>query len=105
MNKDLILREFLAIERTKLANQTTFLAYIRTGLYFIVAGTTLGAVVDTTFWTYMAIPMTSVGLIIILVGIFSYRVNNRRIVKSAANVGNIKADFLTEMGIDVKSVY
>lgn len=35
MNKDLVLREYLAIERTKLANETTLLAYIRTGLYFL----------------------------------------------------------------------
>lgn len=37
MNKDLVLREYLAIERTKLANERTLLTYIRTGLYFLVA--------------------------------------------------------------------
>lgn len=49
MNTDLILREHLAIERTRLANETTLLAYIRTGLYFLVAGSTLGQIVETTF--------------------------------------------------------
>jgi putative membrane protein len=38
MNKDLILRERLAIQRTHLANQTTFLAFLRTAMYFFVAG-------------------------------------------------------------------
>jgi len=49
MNKDLILREYLAIERTKMANQRTLLTYIRTGLYFLIAGSTLGAFLDTQF--------------------------------------------------------
>lgn len=42
MNKDLVLREHLAFERTKLANETTLQAYFRTGIYFLVAGSTVG---------------------------------------------------------------
>jgi putative membrane protein len=38
VNKDLILRERLALQRTTLANQTTILAFIRTAMYFFVAG-------------------------------------------------------------------
>ena len=38
VNKDLILRERLALQRTILANQTTVLAFIRTAMYFFVAG-------------------------------------------------------------------
>ena len=55
MNKDLVLREYLAIERTKLANERTLLTYIRTGLYFLVAGSTLGYVVDSPFWNTMGV--------------------------------------------------
>lgn len=36
----LILRDFLAIDRTVLANQNTFLAYLRTALTLFVAGLT-----------------------------------------------------------------
>lgn len=57
MNKDLVLREYLAIERTKLANETTLLAYIRTGLYFLVAGSTLGHIISTPFWTIFGTPL------------------------------------------------
>jgi putative membrane protein len=39
--KDLILRDYLAIERTILTNQATFLAYIRTSLTMMVVGVTL----------------------------------------------------------------
>jgi putative membrane protein len=37
VNKDLILRERLALQRTTLANQITVLAFIRTAMYFFVA--------------------------------------------------------------------
>ncbi len=42
----LIVRDFLARQRTKLANDRTLLAYIRTSLYFIVSGTALIKVND-----------------------------------------------------------
>jgi putative membrane protein len=35
---DLILRDWLALDRNKLANQRTFLAYVRTGLAFALLG-------------------------------------------------------------------
>jgi putative membrane protein len=38
INKDLILRERLALQRTILANQSTFLSFLRTSLYFLIAG-------------------------------------------------------------------
>ncbi|WP_375586381.1 DUF202 domain-containing protein [Cyclobacterium xiamenense] len=42
----LIVRDFLARQRTKLANDRTLLSYIRTSLYFIVSGTALIKVED-----------------------------------------------------------
>ena len=41
MNKDLILREKLALQRTILANQSTFLSFLRTSMYFLMAGLSL----------------------------------------------------------------
>jgi len=70
MNKELVLREFLAIERTKLVNQTTLLAYVRTGLYFLVAGSTIGELVNTNFWKVVGDPLVAIGLGLILAGIF-----------------------------------
>jgi putative membrane protein len=37
----LILRDWLALERTKLANERTFLAYFRSAMTFLVAGISL----------------------------------------------------------------
>lgn len=36
--KNLILRDYLALERTKLANVRTLFSYIRTSLYLLTAG-------------------------------------------------------------------
>ena len=41
VNKDLILRERLALQRTVLANQSTFLSFLRTAMYFLIAGLSL----------------------------------------------------------------
>lgn len=104
MNKDLILREYLAVERTRLANQTTLLAYIRTGLYFIVAGTTLGPFMETIFWKYMGIPCAAIGLIIIVIGIFTYRNTRKKINNSAKQIGSLKDDYLVSLGISATAI-
>jgi putative membrane protein len=39
--KELIVRDWLAIERTKLANERTFLAYFRTSLFIFVSAITI----------------------------------------------------------------
>jgi putative membrane protein len=38
--EDIILRDYLALERTRLANERTLLSYIRTALYLILGGIT-----------------------------------------------------------------
>ncbi len=41
LEDDLIVRDYLARQRTTLANERTLLSYIRTSLYFLVSGTAL----------------------------------------------------------------
>jgi putative membrane protein len=36
VREKIILRDFLAMERTRLSNERTYLTYIRTGLYFLL---------------------------------------------------------------------
>ncbi|MFD2200682.1 DUF202 domain-containing protein [Shivajiella indica] len=40
-DNELIVRDYLARQRTYLANERTLLSYIRTSLYFLVSGTAL----------------------------------------------------------------
>lgn len=97
MNKDLVLREYLAIERTRLANETTLLAYIRTGLYFLVAGSTLGQVVDTPFWKVAGPPLIVIGLMIMTVGAVRFIKIRKVIRKSRQNIGRSSAEFIRQV--------
>jgi putative membrane protein len=64
------LRDYLATDRTKLANQNTFLAYIRTALTLFVAGLTFvqffgSTIIETIGWIFVPIGIGTfvVGLI------------------------------------------
>lgn len=94
MNKDLVLREYLAIERTKLANERTLLTYIRTGLYFLVAGSTIGHLIETAFWNLMGSPIIIIGVVIMAFGFIRFFRVARVIEKSRKNVGNASIDFI-----------
>lgn len=94
MNKDLILREHLAIERTRLSNETTLLAYIRTGLYFIVAGSTLGHLIETVFWNIAGPPLIIIGVAIMTLGVVRFRKVSKNIEISRANIGNSSDSFI-----------
>ena len=94
MNKDLVLREYLAIERTRLANETTLLAYIRTGLYFLVAGSTLGQVIESEFWNIVGTPLIVIGLMIMVLGVVRYFRLKKSIEASKKNIGNSSEAFI-----------
>jgi len=94
MNKDLVLREYLAIERTRLANETTLLAYIRTGLYFLVAGSTLGHLIESNFWQVADLPLVVVGIAIMMLGIVRCFRLRKSIETSKRNIGNSSEAFI-----------
>lgn len=59
-HKSLILRDYLAIDRTILANETSYLSYIRTSLTLIAVGATLlkflsGEYSQVLGWMFIAI--------------------------------------------------
>ncbi|MBP7652065.1 DUF202 domain-containing protein [Candidatus Dependentiae bacterium] len=62
---DLILRDHLAIDRTKLANERTYLAYIRTSLTFFISGVSF-----LKFFDQLIMHIT--GWIFIPLGIYFY---------------------------------
>ena len=94
MNKDLVLREYLAIERTKLANETALLAYVRTGLYFLVAGSSLGHLIDSNFWRIADDPLIIIGLIIMVIGGVRYFRLRKSIAASKKNIGSSSEAFI-----------
>src|SRR5690554_3712046 len=72
-NKEtIILRDYLALERTKLANERTLLAYTRTSLYMILGGIAFLQLHDFSqiFWLgYMTIVLS---IFFIVLGLFRY---------------------------------
>lgn len=70
--EEIILRDYLSLERTKLANERTMLAYLRTSLYLLIGGIALLGVKgfkDLHFLGYTALGLS---LILLVVGIFRY---------------------------------
>ena len=72
-NQDqIILRDYLALERTRLANERTLLAYSRTSLYMLLGGIAFLQLEDFSkiVWVgYLAIGMS---IVLIIVGIYRY---------------------------------
>jgi putative membrane protein len=66
--EELILRDHLAVDRTMLANETTFLSYIRTSLTVLVVGATLVHVFSDSFTKILGIIMILIGLFIFVFG-------------------------------------
>lgn len=79
--EDIILRDYLALERTRLANERTLLSYIRTSLYLLLGGIAFLQLqgFDTIKWIgYVSIALS---IIIILIGIVRFQYLKRRLRK------------------------
>jgi putative membrane protein len=71
-NKDqIILRDYLALERTKLANERTLLAYSRTSLYMLLGGIAFLQLED--FNSIIWVGYLAIGLSIVLISVGIYR--------------------------------
>ncbi|EMR02015.1 DUF202 domain-containing protein [Cesiribacter andamanensis] len=70
--EEIILRDFLAMERTRLANERTFLSYIRTALFFLTGGLTLLQLRDYTDIRWIGYVAVSVSVVMIVIGTIRY---------------------------------
>jgi putative membrane protein len=96
INKDLILREKLALQRTVLANQSTLLAFLRTALYFSIAALSLHNLLKIDNSLYLEIGLYAISIILLISGITNFLVHRKRILKSERNIGNYKDEYLKE---------
>lgn len=95
INKDLILRENLALQRTVLANQSTFLSFLRTSMYFLVAGLSINNLFQMEDGAiFYQILLYTVSLAIFAFGVINYFRQNRKINESRIHIGAYKADYL-----------
>jgi putative membrane protein len=93
LNKDLILREKLALQRTVLANQTTFLAFLRTSMYFFIAGLSLESLlkVDHSYVIEMFFFISS--FVLFLIGVFNYFKHKKMIHDNRKHIGDYKMEY------------
>lgn len=93
MNKDLILRERLAIQRTIMANQSTFLSFLRTSMYFAVAGVSLDQLVKLPGGHIIEYIFLVISAVVLAVGVINYVIQKRKITESERHIGNYKLDY------------
>jgi putative membrane protein len=86
-NKDLILREKMALERTKMANYRTFLAFLRTSLYFPVAGISMHQALSLSYGRYLQLAGIIIGAIVLTIGIIYNRIAAKRLKDFDASIG------------------
>ena len=93
INKDLILRERLALQRTILANQSTFLAFLRTSMYFFVAGLSLESLlkIENSFIIEWFLFISS--FVIFCIGIFNYFRHKKMILENEKHIGDYKMEY------------
>lgn len=72
IEQELIIRDYLARQRTALANDRTLLSYIRTSLYFLVSGTALFEVNNLSHISNLGYLAFGLSIAFLGFGVFSY---------------------------------
>lgn len=93
LNKDLILRERLALERTIMTNNTTLLAFIRTSLYFAVAGLTLNNLLTINYGVYIEVSCWTISVVVLVIGVKNYYRQKKKISDSEKHIGDYKLEW------------
>lgn len=81
LEKEMIPRDYLARQRTALANDRTLLSYIRTSLYFLVSGTALVKVEDLENVKGLGYVSFAISLSMLMLGFYNYFKIRRRLKK------------------------
>ena len=70
--EEIILRDYLALERTKLANERTLLAYTRTSLYMLLGGIAFLQLEDFRSIKWVGNLALGLSIVLIIVGLYRY---------------------------------
>ena len=93
MNKDLILREKLALQRTILANQTTFLSFLRTSMYFLIAGLSVKNLLEIENSLLIQSGLFIVSFVILVLGVVKYFKHKKSILENKKHIGNYQLEY------------
>ena len=76
-DKELILRDHLALERTKLANERTLFAYIRMALYLLTVGIGIFQIESISRLDGLAWGCIIAGIFLFFLGLCPFRTNEK----------------------------
>jgi putative membrane protein len=88
--EEIILRDYLALERTKLANERTLLSYIRSSLYLLLGGVAiiqLEGFEGIKFIGYVSLSLT---ILLVLIGIYRFEKLNKQLKAYYKQIEQIK---------------
>lgn len=93
INRDLILREKLAIERTNMAIDRTVLSFVRTSLYFVVAGMTVNSLLKVSYGWWVEILFWISGAVILIIGLLNFYRQKKKLKASEKHIGDYKLEW------------
>jgi putative membrane protein len=88
--EEIILRDYLALERTKLANERTLLSYIRSSLYLLLGGVAiiqLEGLEGIKFIGYISLALT---ILLVIIGIYRFQKLNNQLRSYYKQIEQIK---------------
>ncbi|MEM5565691.1 DUF202 domain-containing protein [Psychroserpens sp. AS72] len=71
-DQKVILRDYLAIERTRLANERTLLSYIRSSLYLLLGGIAFFQLKEFSNFKYLALLSLIFSVIFFIIGVYRF---------------------------------
>lgn len=71
-DEQIILRDYLAIERTRLANERTLLSYIKSSLYLLLGGITVLQLKNYPDLRYLGVTALVFSAIFLIIGIYRF---------------------------------
>ena len=83
--RELILRDHLAVDRTRLSNERSFLAYTRTALTMFITGLSLIKFFDSSLAQIL-------GWIFICLGVFTWILGGSRYLRFRKNINKVSSD-------------
>lgn len=94
-DQEVILRDYLAIERTRLANERTLLSYIRSSLYLLLGAIALFQLKEFANFEYLALTALIFSVIFFIIGVYRFTILKKSL-KRVYYQSEEKEDFKNE---------
>jgi len=93
-DQEIILRDYLAIERTRLANERTLLSYIRSSLYLLLGSIAMFQIKIYPNFEYLALTALVFSVIFFVIGLYRFTLLKKSLKRlyymSEANKNSVK---------------